>query len=134
MVEDVFNVRWKELVSYVLHTTFDENRFAGWYNSSITIVPEPKPIRTGATLCSMCVTFGPLETFKLHVRTYGVREDKDMTKSNPNVEGSGVQKNHQPTQNLHYQIHGAWSLHHHGFHIHWQQAGLLLKLVERCGC
>ena len=53
MVEDAFNVRWKELVSYSLHITFDESRVVGWYKSSITIGPEPKPILTNATLHSM---------------------------------------------------------------------------------
>jgi hypothetical protein len=92
MVEDAFNARWKELVTYGLHITFDESRVAGWYKSSITIGPEPKPIRTGATLHSMCVTFGPLASFKLHVRVYGGREDEDMNKQNLNVAGSGNQK------------------------------------------
>ena len=60
MVEDAFNKHWKELLTYCLRITFDESRVAGWYTSSITIGPKPKPIRIGATLHSMCVTFGPL--------------------------------------------------------------------------
>jgi hypothetical protein len=87
MVEDAFNKRWKELVTFGVHITFDESRVAGWYKSSITIGPEPKPIRTGATLHSMCVTFGPLATYKLHVRAYGGREDEEMNKKTKNVEG-----------------------------------------------
>ena len=66
MVEDAFNVPWKELVSYGLHITFVESRVAGWYTSLITIGPDPKPIRADTTLHSMCVTVGPLATFKLH--------------------------------------------------------------------
>jgi hypothetical protein len=31
----------------------------------MTIGPEPKPIRTGATLHTICVTDGPLSTYKL---------------------------------------------------------------------
>jgi hypothetical protein len=92
MVEDAFNKRWKELVSFGVHLTFDESRVAGWYKSSITIGPDPKPIRTGATLHSMCVTFGPLASFKLHVRVYGGRKDEDMNKRSPNVAGKSVQK------------------------------------------
>jgi hypothetical protein len=38
--------------------TVDESRVAGWYHSCITIGPEPKPIRTGATIHSLCVTHG----------------------------------------------------------------------------
>jgi len=71
MVEDAFNKRWKELVRYGLHITFDESRVAGWYKSSITIGPEPKPIGTDAPLQLMCVTFGPLSTYKLHSWVYG---------------------------------------------------------------
>merc|ERR1712086_865396 len=67
MVEDAFNKRWKELVAYGLHITFDKSRVAGWYKSSITIGPEPKPIRTGVTLHLIYITFGPLSTYKLHV-------------------------------------------------------------------
>ena len=92
MVKDTFNTHWNELVSYGLRINFNKRRVAGWYKSSINIGPGPRLIRTGATLCSICITFGPLVTFKLHVRTYGGREDKDMNKLNPNVEGGGIQK------------------------------------------
>ena len=68
MVEDALNTCWKELVPCGLHITFDESRVAGWYESLITIDPDPKPIWTGATLHSMCVMFGQLATFKLYVR------------------------------------------------------------------
>ena len=40
--------------------------------------PEPKPIRTGATLHSLCVTFGLLRTYKLHFRTYGRKSDDHL--------------------------------------------------------
>ena len=92
MVGDAFNKRGKELVTYGVHITFDESRVAGWYKSLITIGPEPKPIRTGATLHLMCVTFGPLSTYKLHVCTYGGREDEQMNKKTENVEGNSKQK------------------------------------------
>ena len=77
-------------MTYGLHITFDESRVAGWYKSSITIGPEPKPIRTGATLHSMCFTFGPLSTYKLHVRAYGGREDEETNKKTKNVEQTKV--------------------------------------------
>ena len=63
MVEDTFNKRWKELVTYGQHITFEEygkSRVAGWHNFSITIGPKLKHIRSGATLHLRCVTFGPL--------------------------------------------------------------------------
>ena len=40
--------------------------------------PEPKPIHTGATLHSLCITKGPFCSYKLHVRTYGGKSDKDL--------------------------------------------------------
>ena len=80
MVKDVFNKRLKELVTYGLHITFDKSRVDGWYKSSITIGPEPKPIRTGATLHSVYVTFEPLSTYKLHVCGCGGREDEEVNK------------------------------------------------------
>ena len=51
--------------------TQDESPIAGWYKSKITCGPEPKPIRTGATLHSLAVSFGILAGYKLHVRTFG---------------------------------------------------------------
>ena len=51
---------------------------AGWYHSPMTIGPEPKPIRTGATLHSLCITFGILASYKLHVRAYGGASDEDL--------------------------------------------------------
>ena len=92
MVKNAFNNYWKELVTYGLHITFDESRVAGWYKYSITICPEPKPIRTGATLHSICVTFGPLSTYNLHVRVYDGREDEEMNKKTKNVKGNSKQK------------------------------------------
>jgi hypothetical protein len=40
--------------------THNESQIAGWYKSKITCGPEPKPIRTGATLHLMAVSFGLL--------------------------------------------------------------------------
>ena len=48
----------------------------------MTCGPEPKPIRTGATLHTVCVTEGPLSTYKLFARTYGGKTDEDMNKRN----------------------------------------------------
>ena len=48
----------------------------------MTIGPEPKPIRTGATLHTVCVTKGPLSTYKLFARVYGGRYDEDIDKHN----------------------------------------------------
>ncbi|KAL3782167.1 hypothetical protein ACHAW5_001449, partial [Stephanodiscus triporus] len=50
--------------------THDESRIAGWYKNEITCGPEPKPIRTGATLHSLAVSFGILAGYKLHARRY----------------------------------------------------------------
>ena len=52
-VEDAFNNRWKECVTFGKWLTFDDSRVAGWYHSPITCGPEPKPICTGATIHSL---------------------------------------------------------------------------------
>ncbi|KAL7536120.1 hypothetical protein ACHAXR_006945 [Thalassiosira sp. AJA248-18] len=77
-IEDGFNRRWKECVNFGRWITADESRVAGWYKSGITIGPEPKPIRTGATIHSICVTHGDLKTFRLHCRVYGGKHDEGL--------------------------------------------------------
>ena len=47
--------------------------------------PEPKPIRTGATVHSICITFGKLSTYKLHCRVYGGKSDEDLSKQHNNT-------------------------------------------------
>ena len=48
----------------------------------MTIGPEPKPIRTGATLHTVCITEGPLSTYKLFARVYGGKSDQDINVHN----------------------------------------------------
>ena len=84
-IEDGFNSRWKECVNFGRWLTADESRVAGWYNSVITVGPEPKPIRTGATIHSLCVTHGPLASYKLHCRVYGGSTDGDLNKTHNNT-------------------------------------------------
>jgi hypothetical protein len=48
----------------------------------MTIGPEPKPIRTGATLHTVCITNGPLHTYKLFARVYGGKSDEDINVHN----------------------------------------------------
>jgi hypothetical protein len=48
----------------------------------MTIGPEPKPIRTGATLHTVCITNGPLSTYKLFARVYGGKGDEDININN----------------------------------------------------
>ena len=71
VIEDAYNKRWQAIVKFGRWMTADESRVAGWYHSPMTVGPEPKPIRTGATLHSLCITHGPLRAFKLFVRVYG---------------------------------------------------------------
>ena len=89
-IEDGFNYRWKECVHFGKWVTVDESRVAGWYHSCITIGPEPKPIRTGATIHSLCVTHGDLSSYKLHCRVYGGASDEGLSKKH-NLTGT-VQK------------------------------------------
>jgi hypothetical protein len=44
----------------------------------MTIGPEPKPIRTGTTLHTVCITQCPLSTYKLFARVYGGKGDEDI--------------------------------------------------------
>jgi len=81
-LEDAYNKRWRTIVKAGRWLTADESRVAGWFHSSMTIGPEPKPIRTGATLHTLCVTHGPLRTFKLFARTYGGKYDADLDQQN----------------------------------------------------
>ena len=48
----------------------------------MTIGPEPKPIRTGATLHTVCITDGPFSTYKLFARVYGGKGDQDINVHN----------------------------------------------------
>jgi hypothetical protein len=48
----------------------------------MTIGPEPKPIQTRATLHTVCITQGPLSTYKLFARVYGGKGDGDINVQN----------------------------------------------------
>ena len=85
ILEDAYNRRWQYMVHFGKWLTADESRLAGWYNSVMTQGPDPKPIRTGATLHSLCVTHGPLRTYKLFVWTYGGNSDEDLNRRHPNT-------------------------------------------------
>ncbi len=58
MYEDGFNRQWKECLIFGRWLTFDESHVAGWYHIPITQGPDPKPIRTGATIHSLAITQG----------------------------------------------------------------------------
>ena len=88
VIEDAYNKRWQAIVKFGRWLTADESRVAGWYHSTMTVGPEPKPIRTGATLHSLCVTHGPLKTFKLFVRAYGGASDMDLDVVHKNVQNT----------------------------------------------
>jgi hypothetical protein len=74
--------RWPAIVNPGRWITTDESRVAGWYHSVMTIGPDPKPIRTGATLHTACITKGPLATYKLFARVYGGEGDDDINRRN----------------------------------------------------
>ena len=86
LLEDACTKRWQAIVDFGKWITADESRVAGWYHSTMTIGPEPKPIRTGATLHTLCITEGPLWSYKLFARAYGGKEDQDMDVHNPHTE------------------------------------------------
>jgi hypothetical protein len=82
-VEEAFSARWQACVRGARGITMDESRLPGWYHSGMTVGPEPKPVRTGATAHTVCVTEGKLSRFLLLWRTYGGRTDEGL--SDPGV-------------------------------------------------
>jgi hypothetical protein len=73
---------WQFIVNPGKWITTDESRVAGWYHSVMTIRPEPKPIQTGATLHTVCITEGPLSTYKFIARVYGGKGNEDINVHN----------------------------------------------------
>ncbi|OEU06161.1 hypothetical protein FRACYDRAFT_256066 [Fragilariopsis cylindrus CCMP1102] len=73
--------RWQAIVNFGKWITTDESRVGGWYHSCMTIGPEPKPTRTGATtINTVCITTGRPSTYKLFARVYGGQFDEDIIK------------------------------------------------------
>ena len=66
--------------------THDKSRVAGWYNSPITCGPEPKPIRTGATLLSLAIAFVPLAGYKMHAQTFGGKKQWRLGDAAPELQ------------------------------------------------
>jgi hypothetical protein len=78
IIEDAFNKQWKEAMIFGWWLMMDKSQTPGWYHGPITQGPEPKPVHTGATMHTICVTDGPLATCKLHARTFGGMADGDL--------------------------------------------------------
>ena len=53
IVEDAFNAQWKAAVIFGWWLTMDKSHMPGWYNGPTTQRPEPKLVRTGATMHTM---------------------------------------------------------------------------------
>ena len=79
LFEDTYVKRWQACVNFGKWITADESRCQGWYNSCMTVGPEPKPIRTGASFYSAAVTYGALAGYKLFARCYGGQNDGDLS-------------------------------------------------------
>jgi hypothetical protein len=77
--------QWQAIVNFGRWITSHESRVAGWYHSVMTIGPEPKPIQNGATLHTICVTDGPLSTYKLFASAYGGKGNEDTNVHNPHT-------------------------------------------------
>ena len=79
LLEDAYNSRWQAIISFGCWLIADEIRLAGWYHSVMTIGPDPKPIGTCMTIHhQLCVTYGPLRTYKVFVKAYRGRIDEDL--------------------------------------------------------
>lgn len=50
-IDDRYNYRWEKCLDFGKWVTTDESHVDGCYKFSITVGPEPKPKRTGATMC-----------------------------------------------------------------------------------
>ena len=78
LLEQAYCKRWRECINMEKWICMDESRVKGWYHSCMTIGPDPKPIRTGATAHTACVGEGPLESYKVWTRWYGGAADTKL--------------------------------------------------------
>ncbi len=78
IIKDAFNKQWKEAVIFGRRLMMDESQTPAWYHSPITQGLEPKPVRTSATMHTICVLDGPLATYKYHAHMFGGRTDGDL--------------------------------------------------------
>ena len=81
LIEDAYMKQQQECVKIGKQVTADESCLAGWYHSPCTIGPDPKPIRTGATLHSLAVTCNMWEdTVLYYAQTYAYsgKHDGDL--------------------------------------------------------
>ena len=85
IIEDTFNACWKAAVIFGRQLTMDKSRTPGWYHRPITQGSEPKPVRNGATMHTVCVTDSPLVTYKLHARMFGGKTDDNLRSRHENV-------------------------------------------------
>jgi hypothetical protein len=88
-VQQQYCKRWQACVTPGRAITMDESRVAGWYHSGITCGPEPKPVRTGATAHTVCVTNGKFARFLLAWRIYGGRNDEGLSAPVSGSQGRG---------------------------------------------
>ena len=63
----------------------DKSQIAGLFKTKMTCGPEPKPICMGVTLHTLCITTGPLTSFKLHARMYDGAKDDDLDRIHENT-------------------------------------------------
>jgi hypothetical protein len=85
MFEDGLNHRWQECTIFGCWLTFNKSPVAGWYHSPITQGPDPKSIRTGATIYSLAITHGNLTLYKVHICVFSGASDGDLDKTNKNI-------------------------------------------------
>jgi hypothetical protein len=85
IVEDAFNAQWKAAVIFGRRLSMDKSHTPSWYKGPITQGLEPKPICTGSMMHTVCVTDGPLATYKLHAWTFVGKMDEDLQHGHVNV-------------------------------------------------
>ena len=90
IVEAGVNKRWQEVINFGRWMTVDVSQVAGWYKSMMICGPKPKPIRTGTMLHTLCITHGPLSTYKLFAQVHGGGKDDYINSKHKNT--SNLQK------------------------------------------
>ena len=81
-LEEAYNRWWRKCVNVGKWLCMDESRLKGWLKSCMTLGPDPKPIRTGATQHTVCIAEGELSMYKVFARVYGGKADMELKKTN----------------------------------------------------
>ena len=122
IVKDLFNRHWKDAMMSGCWLMIDKIQTPGWDHGPITQGLEPEPICTGMMMHTICITDGPLATYKLHCRIFGGKTDKDFQSHHVNTVMTQKWVNYcvGVAQQL---LQGARPLHHKGICLYGRHHG-----------